>query len=103
MTRDEELFEKISDRVAQAKGDCAILLISRIVEALQAKGIPIDDMQELCSSVVSGQQNDPAAEYALADFKYPDSYSAAQNAKAAAWRLMLEDEKQDQASPAERP
>jgi hypothetical protein len=94
MDTDEEMFEKISDRIAQSKGDCALLLIDRIIEAMRSDGIKIESMGNLCRSVVSGQFNDPAAAYALADFTH--EIHEAEKVKREAMRMMVEDERHDQ-------
>lgn len=96
MIPDEADFDSISNRVAHASGYSAILLIERIVTAIRFAGVEIAEMKDLCNSVISGQDNDPAAAYALADFTH--NVADAAKIREETMQKMLNDATQERAS-----
>lgn len=90
----EQEREDISWRILNAKADCTLRLIEKVVDYLRQQDFPIPTMQIMARATVSGKSNDPAAAHALAFFTH--EYAEAMREQKAAYRLMREDWAADQ-------
>ncbi|ARS70886.1 hypothetical protein [Sinorhizobium meliloti] len=90
----KEERDEIAWRVLNAKADCALRLIEKVIDYLRNDDIKIPTMQIMARSTVSGKANDPGAAYALAF--YTHEYAEALREQKTAYRLMREDWANDQ-------
>lgn len=86
-TRQER--EDISWRILNAKADCTLRLIEKVVSYIRDADIPIPSMQIMARSTVSGKANDPGAAHALAF--YTHEFSEALRVQQQTFKMMLED------------
>jgi hypothetical protein len=91
-TREER--EDIAWRILNAKADCALRLIEKVVDYIRDADIPMPTMQIMARSTVSGKANEPGAMHALAF--YTHEYAEALREQKTAYRMMREDWAEDQ-------